>query len=270
MAQLTQTPKSKSKRPRVQFSMNRELFTTYEQLQALAEEHRITIDFRRDFEEWFGNQLNQIMQQFAELDRKEDGGSLQSRSSHFQAEKTSTHTGEPGPIPPGRNQLIGHQASKAGDSFNGNKHSKNPIAGNRFFTTIAHNRQLENLSANSCNHSGFKKYLVGRSKIWTLSRPIKLGPRITAWRVEDIRNLISRSQVIIQRMNKMQLMLSGNDGMDKNHVQHPRSSKNQNDPEKSGGQYSFLLWLLILTEAGKCNRGGYLMISDSLRIRRKP
>ena len=73
MAQLTQTPQSKSKRPRVQFSMNRELFATYQQLQALAEEHRITIDFRRDFEEWFGNQLNQIMQQFAALDRKEDG-----------------------------------------------------------------------------------------------------------------------------------------------------------------------------------------------------
>jgi prophage regulatory protein len=27
-------------------------------------------------------------------------------------------------------------------------------------------------------------------------KPIKLGPRTTAWRVEDIRNLISRSQVI--------------------------------------------------------------------------
>ncbi len=54
MAQLTQTPQSKSKRPRVQFSMNRELFATYQQLQALAQKHRIAIDFRRDFEEWFG------------------------------------------------------------------------------------------------------------------------------------------------------------------------------------------------------------------------
>jgi len=73
MAQLTQTPQSKSNRPRVQFSMSRELFATYQQLQALAEEHRITIDFRHDFEEWFGNQLNQIMQQLAALNRKVDG-----------------------------------------------------------------------------------------------------------------------------------------------------------------------------------------------------
>ncbi len=73
MAQLTQTPQSKSNRPRVQFSMNRKLFTTYQQLQTLAEEHRITIDFRRDFEEWFSNQLNQIMQQLAALNRKEAG-----------------------------------------------------------------------------------------------------------------------------------------------------------------------------------------------------
>jgi hypothetical protein len=73
MAQLTQTPQSKSNRPRVQFSMSRELFTTYQQIQSLAEEHRITIDFRRDFEEWFSNQLNQIMQQLATLNTKEAG-----------------------------------------------------------------------------------------------------------------------------------------------------------------------------------------------------
>jgi len=30
------------------------------------------------------------------------------------------------------------------------------------------------------------------------------------------------------------------------------------------GNALFLLWLLMLTEAGKCNRGGYLMVSDSL------
>ena len=30
------------------------------------------------------------------------------------------------------------------------------------------------------------------------------------------------------------------------------------------GNTLVLLWLLMLAEAGKCNRGGYLMISDSL------
>jgi len=30
------------------------------------------------------------------------------------------------------------------------------------------------------------------------------------------------------------------------------------------GNTLFLLWLLMLTEAGKCNRGGYLMLSDNL------
>ena len=30
------------------------------------------------------------------------------------------------------------------------------------------------------------------------------------------------------------------------------------------GNTLFLLWLLMLTEAGKCNRGGYLMVSDNL------
>jgi len=90
MAQLTQTPQSKSNRPRVQFSMSRELFVTYQQLQALAEEHRITIDFRHDFEEWFSNQLNQIMQQLAALNRKEDGEEpvpiLENQAQYPQAE----------------------------------------------------------------------------------------------------------------------------------------------------------------------------------------
>ena len=102
MAHLTQTPKSKSKRPRVQFSMNRELFTTYEQLQALAEERRITIDFRRDFEEWFDNQLNQIMKQFAELDRKADGA--------ITAEPAKSLPGGEEPIPTQENPVQFPQA----------------------------------------------------------------------------------------------------------------------------------------------------------------
>lgn len=30
-------------------------------------------------------------------------------------------------------------------------------------------------------------------------RPVKLGPRITAWRIEDIRRLIARSEATIER-----------------------------------------------------------------------
>ena len=30
-------------------------------------------------------------------------------------------------------------------------------------------------------------------------RPVKLGPRITAWRIEDIRSLISRSEATIEK-----------------------------------------------------------------------
>jgi hypothetical protein len=97
MAQLTQNPQSKSKRPRVQFSMNRKLFTTYKQILELAKEHRIAIDFRHDFEEWFGNQLNQIMQQIAALDRKEDGAA----------------TAEPVELPPGGEEPVLTPASPA-------------------------------------------------------------------------------------------------------------------------------------------------------------
>ena len=35
----------------------------------------------------------------------------------------------------------------------------------------------------------------------------------------------------------MQLILSDNDGLDKNHVQYPGSSKNQNDTQRAGGQH---------------------------------
>jgi predicted DNA-binding transcriptional regulator AlpA len=41
---------------------------------------------------------------------------------------------------------------------------------------------------------------VGRSTWWAgiksgrFPKPVKLGPRTTAWRVEDIRNLIERSE----------------------------------------------------------------------------
>ena len=51
--------------------------------------------------------------------------------------------------------------------------------------------------------------------------PIKLGPRITAWRVEDIRRLISDSNSF---QNNSGTDTEGYaDGMGKNHVQYPRS-----------------------------------------------
>ncbi len=47
-------------------------------------------------------------------------------------------------------------------------------------------------------------------------RPIKLGPRITAWRVEDIRKLISEGN--LSRNNSSTETEGYADGMGKNHV----------------------------------------------------
>ncbi len=112
--------------------------------------------------------------------------------------------------------MIGHQASKAGDSFNGNEHSKNPIAGNRLFTIMEHTRRLQKQSADAGNHSGVEKHLVGRRQIRPFPRPIKLGPRITAWRVEDIRKLISEGN--FSRNDSATDTEGYADGMGKNHV----------------------------------------------------
>jgi prophage regulatory protein len=63
---------------------------------------------------------------------------------------------------------------------------------------------------------------VSRSTWWAgvksgrFPSPIKLGPRITAWRVEDIRRLISDSNSF---QNNSGTDIEGNaDGMDKSHV----------------------------------------------------
>ena len=59
---------------------------------------------------------------------------------------------------------------------------------------------------------------VSRSTWWAgvksgrFPSPIKLGPRITAWRVEDIRKLISDSNVSLNGLGGYA------DGMGKNHV----------------------------------------------------
>ena len=49
-------------------------------------------------------------------------------------------------------------------------------------------------------HQILQVYPVSKSTWWAgigtrFPRPIKLGPRTTAWRVEDIRNLIEKSGV---------------------------------------------------------------------------
>lgn len=47
-----------------------------------------------------------------------------------------------------------------------------------------------------------KVYPIGKSTIWarvrngTFPQPVKLGPRTTAWRVEDIRALIDEKSVM--------------------------------------------------------------------------
>jgi predicted phage replisome organizer len=46
-----------------------------------------------------------------------------------------------------------------------------------------------------------------------------------------------------------------------NILDHRKIKMIRKSPE---GNTLVLLWLLLLTEAGKCNRGGYLMVSDSL------
>ena len=53
-------------------------------------------------------------------------------------------------------------------------------------------------------------------------RPIKLGPRITAWRVEDIRELIRESPKSGNDSgNDQNWTARSGDGLGKSHVQHP-------------------------------------------------
>lgn len=50
-------------------------------------------------------------------------------------------------------------------------------------------------------------------------KPIKLGPRITAWRVEDIRELIRENRTFRSEVdNGQNWMAGGADGLGKNHV----------------------------------------------------
>lgn len=65
MASITQ---KSNRRYRVQFTMRRELYETYQMLLERASELRVVIDFAYDFEEWFSNQLEQVSQELAKLE----------------------------------------------------------------------------------------------------------------------------------------------------------------------------------------------------------
>ena len=65
MARITE---KNSRRFRVQFTMHRELYELYEASQIRAASQCLIIDFNQDFEDWFGQQLQQVQK---ELDRLE-------------------------------------------------------------------------------------------------------------------------------------------------------------------------------------------------------
>lgn len=59
-----------NRRYRVQFTMRRELYETYQTLLERASELRVVIDFAYDFVEWFSNQLEQVSHELAKLDAR--------------------------------------------------------------------------------------------------------------------------------------------------------------------------------------------------------
>lgn len=65
MASIT---RKSNRRYRVQFTMRRELYETYQELLERASELRVVIDFAHDFEEWFSNQLEQVSHELAKLE----------------------------------------------------------------------------------------------------------------------------------------------------------------------------------------------------------
>lgn len=65
MASITQ---KNNRRYRVQFTMRRELYETYQALLERASELRVVIDFSHDFEEWFSNQLEQVSHELGKLE----------------------------------------------------------------------------------------------------------------------------------------------------------------------------------------------------------
>lgn len=60
--------KKSNRRYRVQFTMGRELYETYQTLLERARGLQVVIDFSYDFEAWFSNQLEQVSHELAKLE----------------------------------------------------------------------------------------------------------------------------------------------------------------------------------------------------------
>lgn len=65
MASITQ---KNNRRYRLQFTMRREMYETYQTLLERASELRVVIDFAHDFEDWFSYQLEQVSHELGKLD----------------------------------------------------------------------------------------------------------------------------------------------------------------------------------------------------------
>lgn len=71
-----------TRRYRIQFTMRRELYESYQTQLARAQKLQLVIDFARDFEEWFENQIRQVEQDMGKFetaqtdDKQELGRSL--------------------------------------------------------------------------------------------------------------------------------------------------------------------------------------------------
>lgn len=57
-----------TRRYRIQFTMRRELYESYETQLKRAQQLQLLIDFARDFEEWFENQIRQVEQEMNKLE----------------------------------------------------------------------------------------------------------------------------------------------------------------------------------------------------------
>jgi len=57
-----------TRRYRVQFSMSRSLYQQYEATMERANKLNVVIDFGRDFEKWFSNQLEQVARELQQME----------------------------------------------------------------------------------------------------------------------------------------------------------------------------------------------------------